>query len=97
MYGVGTLPTKDVFEGNIGKAQSPLLLNLPIYDFYIENEDKYLIRNVKKINYDYSKPAEEQSKAARDNGKIDIIRGILTNDKITGTLLSPGNFELFHC
>jgi len=52
----------------------------------VEDKPKY-------ISYDYSKPAAEQSKAARDNGKIDIIKGILTDKNNFENWITPGGFD----
>ena len=48
---------------------------------------------VEYVKYDHSKPAKGQSKAARDNAKIDIIRGILTNPNTFENWITPGGFE----
>lgn len=47
---------------------------------------------IHKIEYDYNKSPQEQSKKARDNAKIDIMWSILTNKMTADKLLNPGGF-----
>ncbi len=49
---------------------------------------------IQKVQYDYSKPASEQSLAARNNALLDVMRSILTNPKISEQSLIPGNYDL---
>lgn len=48
-----------------------------------------------KIEYDFNKPPEKQSKAARDNAKIDIQWSIYTNKDTASKIFDPGNFDYF--
>jgi Sec-independent protein translocase protein TatA len=48
---------------------------------------------IRKIKYNANKTPKENSKKARDNAKMDIIRAVLTNPDVTDKLLDPGNFE----
>jgi hypothetical protein len=48
---------------------------------------------VVKVEYDYSKPASEQSLAARNNALIDVTRSVLTSQVSTGLSTVPGNFD----
>jgi hypothetical protein len=65
--------------------------DLPIYDFYVENRRKYI--KYSPVKYDVNKSWSEQSKAARDNAKIDIILSVLRNQATVGRILKPGGFE----
>ena len=71
--------------------------DLEIYDT-IENfsesiKNKISETIINKIQYNPKLNPEEQSKAARDNGKIDIIWSILTNADVADKQLDPGNFD----
>jgi len=69
-----------------------------IYQYYqygIKNNLWIAPKEYRKINYDFNKPANEQSRLARDNGKIDVIKSILTNKDTVGKQTDPGNFEYF--
>ena len=68
-------------------------VEMDMYDFYIENKDKYTSKKIVKVNYDYSKPAHEQSLAARNNAIIDMMWGVLTNADTTSKILNPGGFD----
>lgn len=45
------------------------------------------------VEYDYSKHASEQSKAARDNALIELMHGAMTSPYMTDKFLNPGNFD----
>jgi len=48
---------------------------------------------IEKVKYDWNKPASEQSRAARDNAKLDITRGILTSPDTFSKLMNPQSFQ----
>ena len=66
--------------------------DLPIYDFYEANKDKYNIK-YEVDKYDLEKPWSDQSKGARDNAKIDIMLGVLRNPATLPSILTPGGFD----
>jgi hypothetical protein len=68
-------------------------VEMAMYDFYVENKDKYTTRTIEKVKYDYNKPAHEQSLAARNNALIDMMWGVLTNADTTSKILNPGGFD----
>lgn len=68
-------------------------VEMDMYDFYVENKDKYTTRTIEKVKYDYNKPAHEQSLAARNNALIDMMWGVLTNADTTSKILNPGGFD----
>lgn len=47
-----------------------------------------------KIKYDYSKPAKEQSREARNNAIIDIAHAILTSPYVSEQVHKSGGFEI---
>ena len=48
---------------------------------------------IEKVKYDWNKPASEQSRAARDNAKLDITFSILTNPDTFTKMINPQNFD----
>jgi hypothetical protein len=74
------------------RAFSEGTIDMDMYDFYSENKDKYTIKKLVKVEYDYSKPAKEQSRRARNNALIDMMWGVLTNPDTVSKLLKPGSF-----
>ena len=48
---------------------------------------------ITKVQYDYNKPAKNQSRQARNNALIDLMWGVLTNPDIASQMLRPGGFE----
>ena len=59
------------------------------YNFELSEDGNF----VRKVEYDYSMKPSEQSKAARDNAKIDIIKAILTNPSSFKKFINPGGFD----
>ena len=49
--------------------------------------------SVRKIDYDWTKSPSQQSQASRNNGKIDIIRSILTHPSSFKKFINPGGFD----
>lgn len=47
----------------------------------------------KVAKYDYSKTPAENSRAARMNAKIDVIRAVVRNPETAGKVFTPGGFE----
>ena len=68
-------------------------VEMDMYNFYVENKDKYTTRIIEKVKYDYNKPAHEQSLVARNNALIDMMWGVLTNADTTSKILNPGGFD----
>lgn len=71
-----------------------------IYDYYAENKDRFTKTSIKKLEYDYSKPAHQQKSfrgdkglARRNNAIIDMMWGVLTNPDTASKMLNPGGFN----
>ncbi len=56
---------------------------------YEVSQDK---QDIRKIEYNYSKESKTQSKQARNNAKIDVLRAILTNQDTFSKIVKPGGF-----
>ena len=50
-------------------------------------------KHIEKIQYDYNKPAKDQSLAARNNAIIDLMRSVLTSSDTVDKILRGGNFD----
>lgn len=71
-----------------------------IFDYYSSVKESLTKTVIRKLNYDYSKPAHEQKSyrgdnglARRNNALIDMMWGILTNSDTTSKILNPGGFD----
>lgn len=64
-------------------------------EWFKERKDKYRKGNVQfeKIEYDDSKAAKDNSRAARNNMLLDMIWGVLTNKDTAPKMLNPGGFD----
>jgi hypothetical protein len=64
-------------------------------NWFKENRDKYKLDTpiVRKVEYDYSKSIEENSKAQRNNHLIDLMWNMLTSQPLSAEVTSPGNFD----
>lgn len=66
-----------------------------IWRTYEDSKKNYRINTITtfhKVQYDFSLPASEQSKAARNNALLDIMFSILTNPITTTSMLNPQGF-----
>lgn len=73
---------------------SDLELNEDFKSWFEKNKERFEIpTELKKIKYDYSKPASEQSRAARNNALIDCAWAVLTNEETAPEMHQPGGFE----
>jgi len=61
--------------------------------FVMMKEFKDVDGKFEAIKYDWNKDALEQSQAARNNAKIDMMLGVLRNHKTLEAMLTPGGFE----
>lgn len=68
-----------------------------VYRLYLQGVDKGIFKDVSKkferVKFDYNKPASEQSRAARDNAKLDIYWSVLTNPDTLDKIMNPGGFD----
>ena len=64
-------------------------------NWYNEHKKEFLYKTpkVKKIKYDYSKPASENTREQKANGLIDLFYGILNSPVTAPQILKPGNFD----
>lgn len=64
-------------------------------EWFKERKDKYRKGNVQfeKREYDDSKAAKDNSRAARNNMLLDMIWGVLTNKDTASKMLNPGGFD----
>jgi len=49
-------------------------------------------KDIRKVEYEYNGDISSQSKQARNNAKIDIIRAILTHEDTFSKIIKPGGF-----
>lgn len=63
--------------------------------WFKSNKSKYETGeyNISKVKYNVNKPAEEQSKRARNNMMLDIMWSSLTNPATADQVLTPGGFD----
>lgn len=52
----------------------------------------YQKTSLEKTEYDFNKKPQEQSRAARNNGMIDLMWGVLTSPDSASQILTPGGF-----
>lgn len=67
-----------------------------VWKTYEANRDKYRIEGeerFEKVKYDFDKPAQKNSLAARNNLLIDMMFGVLTNPDTASKMLNPGGFD----
>ena len=60
---------------------------------HLKKSDSSYATSVSKINYNISKGVSGNSKAARDNAKIDIMWSIMTNKDTFPKFITPGGFD----
>ena len=81
----------DILLDQIENSTQPLSgKELVLYDFYTDNIDKFGKLDVERVQYDNKKSPSENSRAARDNMKLDLLWSILTNPSTNEQLLFPG-------
>lgn len=65
-------------------------LSIPAFEF-IKDDNGHTV--YKKIQFDYDKPAMEQSDLAIDNAIIDLIKSVLTHESTAPKMLNPQGFD----
>lgn len=65
-----------------------------ILKYYLTIKNSFTTTKIEKVKYDYNKPPQEQSRAARNNALIDLTFSYLTNSDTASKMLNPGNFDL---
>ena len=85
----------EIENGNIEFSEGSV--EMDIYDYYIRNKEAFTRvstdNGIKKIQYDYSKSIEENSRAQRNNHLIDLMWDMLTSQPLSAEVTSPGNFD----
>jgi hypothetical protein len=63
-------------------------------EWLAEHKDQYLLSTpvIKKIKYDFNKSPQQNSLQARNNLLLDMMRAVLTNEKIAYNVINPGGF-----
>ena len=73
------------------------IVNTPVefQEWFNENKDKYKLEvpQIRKVKYNFSKSAKDNSRRARNNLFIDMVFGVLTNKDTASKLLTPGGFD----
>lgn len=84
------------FEDLEDDPESPIP-NMPksFKEWFQQHKSEYLLKSprVKRVNYNYSKHARDNKRAARNNAIIDVAWSVLTNEKIIPQITKPGGFD----
>lgn len=68
-----------------------------VWDYYDSHTEEFTRKStengVRKIQYDYSKSMEDNTREQRNNHLIDLMWSMLTSQPLSAEVTSPGNFD----